>query len=144
MYAFRVMEFVTLLAVSRRIKRNKSNAQTIRRGSRMNPPVTRAVAGSVVTAARLLPLSPPSENQAHFDRRPAGGGSLAPPRQCLVQVSGFQHPKTAYVLLGLQVRPVGEEHLAVGLRPQRLRAAGCGEASNENPDTGRYHLAVER
>ena len=32
--------------------------------------------------------------------------------QCLIQVSGFQHPKTDYVLLGLQVRPVGEEHLA--------------------------------
>ena len=46
---------------------------------------------------------------------------LAPPRQCLIQVSAFQHPKTAYVLLGLQVRPVGDEHLAIGLRPQRLR-----------------------
>jgi hypothetical protein len=67
-----------------------------------------------------LPLSPPSEKRAHLDRRPTGDGSLAPPRQCLVQVSGFQHPKTAYVLLGLEVRPVGDEHLAIGLRPRDL------------------------
>src|SRR6266851_8765394 len=90
------------------------------------------IAGSVVTAAQLLPLGPPSENRAHLDRRPTGDGSLAPPRQCLVQVSGFQHPKTAYVLLGLQLRPVGDEHLAIALLPQRLRAAGRGKSANEN------------
>src|SRR5260370_1004168 len=102
------------------------------------------IADSVVTAAQLLPLCPPSIKRAHLDRGPTGDGSLAPPRKCLVQVSGFQHPKTAYVLLGLQVRPVGDEHLAIGLRPQRLRAAGRGEATNENPDTGSHHLVVER
>jgi hypothetical protein len=102
------------------------------------------IAGSVVTAARLLPLGPPSEKRAHLDRRPTGDGSLAPPRKCIIQISGVQHPKTAYVLLGLQVRPVGDEHLATGLRPQRPRAPGGGEAANENPDTGSHHLIVER
>src|SRR5262245_24862420 len=33
---------------------------------------------------------------------------LASSRQCLFQVSGFEHPKTADVLLGLDIRPVGE------------------------------------
>jgi hypothetical protein len=32
---------------------------------------------------------------AHLDRRPTGDGSLAPPHQRLVQISGFQHSKTA-------------------------------------------------
>src|SRR5260370_37014074 len=96
-------------------------------------PVRPGIAGSVVTAARLLPLGLPSVNRAHLDRPPTGDGSLAPPRKCIIQISGFQHPKTAYVLLGLQVRPVGDEHLAIGLRPQRPRAAGGGEATNENP-----------
>ena len=59
---------------------------------------------------------------AHLDGRPARDGSLAAPRQRLVQISGFQHPKTTYVLLGLHVRPVGDEYLTTGLRPQRLRA----------------------
>src|SRR5271165_782680 len=80
---------------------------------------------------------------AHLDRRPTGDDSLAPPRQCLVQVSGFQYPKTADVLLGLQVRPVGDQNLAIGLRPQRPCVAGRGEAANENPDTGGHHLLVE-
>src|SRR5581483_2263833 len=42
----------------------------------------------------------------HLDRCPTGYGSLAPPRKCLVQIGGFQHPKTDYVFLGLRVRPV--------------------------------------
>src|SRR5260370_12930245 len=54
---------------------------------------------------------------AYLDRRPTSDGGLAPPRQCLVQVSGCQHPKTAYVLLGLCVRSVGDEPLTAGLRP---------------------------
>src|SRR5580658_8387754 len=55
------------------------------------------------------------EELAHLDRRSTGDDSLAPPRQCLIQVRAFQQPKTAYVLLGLQVRPVGDEHLTTGL-----------------------------
>ena len=62
--------------------------------------------------------------------------SLAPPRECLVEISGFQHRKTADVLLGLQVRPVGDEHSTIGLRPQRLRAAGRGKAAGELPGAG--------
>src|ERR1700690_3431686 len=78
------------------------------------------------------------KDRAHLDRRPTGDGSLAPPRQCVLQISGFQHPKTAYVLLGLQVRPVGDEHPTIGLRPQRPCVAAGGETTNENPDPGGY------
>src|SRR5947209_20241318 len=94
---------------------------------------------------QLLPLGPPSVKvkRAHLDRRPTGEGSLAPPGKCIIQISGFQHPKTADVLLGLQVWPVGDEHLAIGLRPQRPRVAGRGEATNENPDTVSHQLVVE-
>jgi len=74
--------------------------------------------------------------RAHFHRRPAGDDRLAPPRQRVFQISGFQHPKTADVLLGLQIRSVGDQQLAVGLRPQRLRLADGSEAANENDDTG--------
>lgn len=38
------------------------------------------------------------------------------PGERLVQISRFLHPQTAHVLLGLQVRPIGDEHFAVGLR----------------------------
>jgi len=47
------------------------------------------------------------------DRNDSRG--LATPRQCLVQVSSFQDPKTVYVLLGLQVRPVGDAHFTCPL-----------------------------
>jgi len=67
---------------------------------------------------------PYSEKRSNLDRHPTGYGGLAPPCQGLVQVNGFQQPESAHVLLGLQVRPVGDEHLAIGLCPQRLRAAG--------------------
>src|ERR1700676_4083607 len=33
--------------------------------------------------------------------------------------------------------------LPAGCAPQRPRAAGGGEAANENPDTGSHHLIVE-
>src|SRR5580658_10904791 len=59
-----------------------------------------------------------TENRQLPRRAPTGDDGLAPPRQSLVQVRGFQYPKAAYVLLGLQVRPVGDKHLAIGLRPQ--------------------------
>jgi hypothetical protein len=52
---------------------------------------------------------------ALLDRRATDDDVLAPPLQCLVHISGFQHPKTAYVLLGLQVRPVRDEYLTTGL-----------------------------
>jgi hypothetical protein len=98
-------------------------------------------------AALSLPFScfrRPFQKRAHLDRRPTGDHSLGTLHKCIIQISGFQHPKTAYVLIGLQVRPAGDEHLIIGLRPQRPRAAGGGEAANENPDTGSHHPFVER
>src|SRR6202007_2286056 len=73
------------------------------------------------------------KNLAHLARRTAGDGTLARPRQRLVQISGFKYPETAHVLLGLGVRPVGDEHLAVGLGPQRLGLARRGKAAGGLP-----------
>src|SRR5206468_3486983 len=94
-----------------------------------------SVGSSVLTDPEdvLVVLLGSREERAHLDRRPTGDGTLAPPLQRLVQVRGFHNPKAAYVLLGLHVRPVGGDHLAIGLRPQALRAAGRGEAATENP-----------
>jgi len=84
------------------------------------------------------------QKRSHLDRRPARDDSLALPRRCLVQIGSFQYPKTAYVLLSLQVRSVGDEHFTIGLPPQRSRAAGRAEAAGKKPDTRSLHLIVER
>src|SRR5664279_3748134 len=84
------------------------------------------------------------KNLAHLARRTAGDGTLARPRQRLVQIGGFKYPETAHVLLGLGVRPVGDEHLAVGLGPQRLGVAGRGKAAGELPRAGSDQFAVKR
>ena len=85
------------------------------------------------------------KKRAHLDRRPTGDDSLAsPPCQHAVPVGSFQYPQTAFVLLCLKVRPVGDEHLAVGLPPQRRSAAGRGEAADELLAPGSDHLLVER
>src|SRR5690242_16142591 len=67
---------------------------------------------SVLSGSRI------KENLSHLDRKTARFSALARPRKHLVHVSAFQYPETAYMLLGLQVRPVGDEQLTVGLRPQ--------------------------
>ncbi len=48
------------------------------------------------------------------------------------------------MLLGLGVRSVGDEHLAVGLLSQRLCVGGRGNAAGELPDAGSNQFAVER
>ena len=48
------------------------------------------------------------------------------------------------MLLGLGVGPVGDEHLAVWLNPQRLRVAGRGKAAGELPRAGSNQFAVKR
>ena len=60
---------------------------------------------------------------AHLAHGIGGDGTLPRPRECLIHIGAFQYPKSAHVLLGLGVRSVGDEHLTVGLDPQRLRAA---------------------
>src|SRR5579862_6128990 len=81
----------------------------------------RATLGKLVTRLPpVLALAPVellgNSKGAHFHGRPAGDDRLAPPRQCLFQIGGFHHPKTADVLLGLQVWPIGDKNLAIGLR----------------------------
>src|SRR5580704_6025434 len=66
---------------------------------------------------------------AHLAGHIADDGTLLRPCQRLVDISAFQYPKSAHVLLGLGVRPVGDENIAVGLGPQRLRAASRGNAA---------------
>jgi hypothetical protein len=48
------------------------------------------------------------------------------------------------VLLGFQVRPVGDENLTIGLQPQRLRAARRAQATSELRDTRGLHLLGKR
>jgi hypothetical protein len=62
----------------------------------------------------------------------------------LVHVSAFQYPKTTYVLLGLKIRPVGDEDPAIGLRTQCLRVPYRRYAASEDPDASGNHLPVER
>src|SRR5262249_16768885 len=75
--------------------------------------------GCLLASVGSLCRSRAEKNLAHLARRTAGDGTLARPRQRLVHISGFKYPETAYVLLGLGVRAVGDEHLAVGLGPKR-------------------------
>src|SRR6266567_2078393 len=81
---------------------------------------------------------------AHLAGHIAGDGSLLRPCECLIHIGGFQYPKSAHVLLGLDVRSVGDEHLAVGLLSQRLCVGGRGNAAGELPHAGSNEFAVER
>src|SRR5262249_42543206 len=74
----------------------------------------------------------------------AGDGTLLRPCECLIHIGGFQYPKSTHVLLGLDVRSVGDEHLAMGLLSQRLCVGGRGNAARELPDAGSNQFAVER
>src|SRR5215510_16405896 len=79
--------------------------------------------------ARLFRCSLRSREEqklAHLAGHIAGDGTLLRPCKCLVDISAFQNPKSAHVLLGLGVRPVGDEHLSVGLLSQRLCVIGRG------------------
>src|SRR5215475_11842826 len=81
---------------------------------------------------------------AHLAGYIAGDGSPLRPCQCLIQIRGFQYPESTHVLFGLDVRSVGDEHVAVGLLPQRLRVGGRGNAAGELPRAGSNQFAVER
>src|SRR6185312_5618681 len=91
--------------------------------------------GSVVFGGRH------EEDLSDLDCCTARFGTLARPRHRLIHVSALQYPKTAYVLLGFEIGPVGEEHIAIGLKPQ---CAGCAQAAGELPDTSSNHFAIER
>src|SRR4051812_15170838 len=100
--------------------------------------------GCLLASAGFLCRSGAEKKLAHLARRPAGDGTLARPCDGLVHISGFKYPETTYVLLRLDVRPVGDEHVAVSLGPQRLGVAGRGKATRELSRAGSNHLAVER
>src|SRR6185503_1027744 len=81
------------------------------------------------------------EDLSHLDRKTARFRALAGPCHRLVHVCGFQYPKPAHMLFGLQVWPIGEEQFTVGLRPQRV---GRAQPTSELPDTSSDHFAIER
>src|SRR5215208_3022877 len=99
--------------------------------------------GWLLPFAGFLFRSRVEKKLAHLAGHIAGDGTLLRPCQRLVDISAFQYPKSAHVLLGLGVRPVGDEHLAVGLGPQRLCAASRGNAAGELPHAGSNQFAVE-
>jgi aspartate carbamoyltransferase catalytic subunit len=61
----------------------------------------------------------------------AGDGTFLRPCQRLLDVSAFQYPESAHVLLGLGVRLVGDEHLAVG-RARSVFSLLTGEIPQAN------------
>ena len=81
---------------------------------------------------------------AHLSRHIAGDGTLACPRECRVHIGGFQYPETAYVLLGLGVWPIGDEHRTIRLLPHRLCVSGRGNPARELPRAGSNQFTVER
>src|SRR5579863_2544667 len=91
----------------------------------------------------LLFRSREEKKLAHLAGHIAGDGSLLRPSECLVHIGAFQYPKSAHVLLGLGVRPVGDEHLAVGLLSQRLGVGNRGNAAGELPGAGSNQFAIE-
>src|SRR6516165_7839460 len=94
----------------------------------------------LLASAGFLFRSRVEKKLAHLAGNIAGDGALLRPFKCLVQVCAFQDPESAHVLLGLGVRSVGDEHLAVGLLPQRLRAGGWGNAAGEFSHAGSNHF----
>src|SRR6516225_463871 len=100
--------------------------------------------GCLLASAGSLFRSRVEKKLAHLAGHIAGDGTLLRPCECLIHIGGFQYPKSAHVLLGLGVRPVGDEHLAVGLLSQRLCVGGWGNAAGEFSHAGSNHLAVER
>src|SRR5262249_55194789 len=81
---------------------------------------------------------------AHLTGHITADGSLARPRECLIEISGFQYPKTAHVLLGLSVWPIGDKHRTIRLFLHRLCVAGRGNAAGELPYAGSNQFTVER
>src|SRR5215469_3667781 len=100
--------------------------------------------GCLLASAGSLFRSRVEKKLAYLAGNIAGDGTLLRPCKCLIQIGGFQNPKTAHVLLGLGVRSVSDEHLAVGLLSQCLRVGGRGNAAGELPHAGSNHFAVER
>src|SRR5579871_3801339 len=104
--------------------------------SRRRGPTQRAVSGYpcvLLASAGSFFRSRVEKKLANFAGHIAHDGSLLRPCQRLVHIGAFQNPETANVLLGLGVGPIGDEHLAVGLLPQRLRVGGRGNSAGELP-----------
>src|SRR5262245_17900890 len=102
-----------------------------------------AVARLLLACADLFLRSRVEKKLAHLAGHIAGDGSLARPRECLVHIGGFQYPKTAHVLLGLSVWPIGDEHCAIRLLPHRLCVDGPRNSASELPHACSNQFAVE-
>jgi hypothetical protein len=100
------------------------------------------MAGLFTCYAGSLFRSREEKKLAHLAGHIAVDGSLLGSCKCLIQIGRFQNPETAHVLLGLGVRPIGDEHRAVALLPHCLRVGGRGNAAGELPGTGSDPLTV--
>jgi hypothetical protein len=79
----------------------------------------------------------PFQKRAHLDRRPTGDDGLAPPCKCILKISGFQHPKTAYVLIGHNTLPMNKQ----GFRLRRMlveRTAGPSASLRSGRDDNSF------
>src|SRR5215510_14114986 len=92
--------------------------------------------GCLLASAGSLFRSRVEKKLAHLAGHIAGNGTLLRPCECLINIGGFQYPKSANVLLGLGVRSVGDEHLAVTLLSQRLCIGGRGNTAGKLPGAG--------
>jgi hypothetical protein len=79
----------------------------------------------------------PFQKPAHLDRRPTFDDGLAPPCKCILKISGFQHPKTAYVLIGHNTLPMNKQ----GFRLRRMlveRTAGPSASLRSGRDDNSF------
>src|ERR1700689_5289281 len=89
------------------------------------------VQGVLLAPDGLLFRSREEKKLAHLAHRIGGDGALARPRECLVHIGAFQYPKPTHMLLGLGVRPVGDQHRTIWLSPHGLCVAGRGNSAGE-------------
>src|SRR5215467_10606341 len=136
------MYFIVLLFLL--LGRSQQQSLAPARSSRHYGTCPVAAAACLLASAGFLFRSRVEKKLAHLARRIAGDGTLARPRECLVHIGGFQYPETAYVLLGLSVRPIGDEHRTIRLLPHRLCVGGRGDSAGELPHASSNQFAVER
>ena len=93
----------------------------------------------------ILSVRPDPLERLHFDRHLAGYNRFASPRERLVHVSGFNYPEAAaHVLLGLKLRPVGEDHPCTRFLRNDFALPAGSKAASKEPGAGGIHLFVER
>lgn len=78
-----------------------------------------------------------------FHRSLAGNGRLLAPRDGLVHVRAFQHPKSAHVRISLKVGPFSDLKFPSLVAKDRTSRGGMVQSTHKNPDPRRDHFIVE-